>query len=228
MIGTVPMRFSALLILLSIASTAAAAEYAVLANGGRLRADRHESVDGKLRLYMGDGYVEMDAALIRGFEPIEDGPAAPVEPIAAPASVKPAGPSPAELADAAADKYGLPRSLVRSVMSAESANRRDALSSKGAIGLMQLMPGTAKDLGVDPNDPAQNVDGGARYLRDMLLRYDGGLWRALAAYNAGPGAVEKYHGVPPYRETINYVKRIDKAYQKTARPDAAPVTGANN
>jgi soluble lytic murein transglycosylase-like protein len=81
---------------------------------------------------------------------------------------------------------------------------------------MQLMPGTAKDLGVDPNDPAQNVDGGARYLRDLLLRYDGRLRHALAAYNAGPGAVQKYNDIPPYRETINYVNRIENAFRKTA------------
>jgi soluble lytic murein transglycosylase-like protein len=120
-------------------------------------------------------------------------------------------PSPGELADAAADKYGLPRLLVRSVMAAESGFPPDAVSPKGAIGLMQLMPQTAQDLGADPHDPAQNVDAGARYLHDLLIRYHGGRWRALAAYNAGPGAVDKYHSVPPYRETIDYVVRIEKA-----------------
>jgi soluble lytic murein transglycosylase-like protein len=131
--------------------------------------------------------------------------------------------APVELADAAADKYGLPRLLVRSVMAAESGFQADAVSPKGAIGLMQLMPSTAQGLGADPHDPAQNVDAGVRYLRDLLNRYDGGLWRALAAYNAGPGAVDKYHGVPPYRETIDYVTRIDRAYNagQTAA-DAAP------
>jgi soluble lytic murein transglycosylase-like protein len=78
---------------------------------------------------------------------------------------------------------------------------------------MQLMPATARELGVDPHDPVQNIDGGARYLRDLLERYDYGLWHALAAYNAGPGAVDKYHGVPPYRETINYVNKIDRAFR---------------
>jgi soluble lytic murein transglycosylase-like protein len=76
------------------------------------------------------------------------------------------------------------------------------------------MPATAATLGVDPNDPVQNVDAGARYLRDLLVKYDGMLWHALAAYNAGPGAVEKYKGVPPYRETIDYVKRIDTEYKR--------------
>ena len=119
-------------------------------------------------------------------------------------------PTPLELADAAADRYGLPRELVRSVMAAESGFQPAAISPKGAIGLMQLMPGTAQTLGVDAHDPAQNVDAGARYLRDLLERYNYGLRHALAAYNAGPGAVDKYNGIPPYRETINYIGRIEK------------------
>jgi soluble lytic murein transglycosylase-like protein len=114
------------------------------------------------------------------------------------------------LADAAADRYGLPRELVRSVMAAESGFQPLAVSPKGAIGLMQLMPGTAQALGANPYDPAQNVDAGARYLRDLLAKYNYGLRHALAAYNAGPGAVDKYNGVPPYRETINYIGRIEK------------------
>src|SRR5262249_10393895 len=119
-----------------------------------------------------------------------------------------------QLADAAADKYGLPRKLVQSVVKAESGYQTNALSPKGAIGLMQLMPGTAAALGVDPNDPVQNVDAGARYLRNLLVKYDGNLWNALAAYNAGEGAVSKYQGVPPYAETINYVRKIDTEYKK--------------
>jgi soluble lytic murein transglycosylase-like protein len=114
------------------------------------------------------------------------------------------------LADAAADKYGLPRRLVRSVMSAESGGNPRAVSPKGAIGLMQLMPSTAKDLGIDPLDPAQNMDAGVRYLRDLLILYNGHLWHALAAYNAGSGAVQKYHGIPPYSETIGYINRITR------------------
>src|SRR5262249_12609877 len=123
-------------------------------------------------------------------------------------------PKPEELADAAADKYGLPRKLVRSVMAAESGFNPNAVSPKGAIGLMQLMPDSAQMLGVDPHDPAQNVDAGTRYLRDLLNRYNGQLWHALAAYNAGPGAVQKYNGLPPYRETLNYLIRIDRDYNK--------------
>jgi soluble lytic murein transglycosylase-like protein len=212
------MRFFGLLALLTTASAAWAGEYAVLTNGARLRADRHETEGDKVRLYTGPGFVEMDAARIQAFEP-DNREAAPAPSPAAAPPVEPAKPArtPVELADAAAVRYGLPPSLVRSVMAAESAGRPNAVSRKGAIGLMQLMPGTARDLGVDPHDPAQNVDGGARYLRDMLIRFDNQLWRALAAYNAGPGAVEKYGTIPPYRETIDYVNRVDKAYRKASR-----------
>lgn len=203
------------------AGIASAGEYAVLASGSRLRVDRHEMDGAKVRLYDANGMVEMDAVRVAGFEPAEDpAPAvkAPVTSVDVPAEAIPVVPkirTPFELADAAADKYGLPRSLVRSVMSAESGLQATAVSSKGAIGLMQLMPDTAQQLGVDPWDPAQNVEGGTRYLRDLLAKYDGGLWHALAAYNAGPGAVEKYKGVPPYQETIRYINTIQRKMEKS-------------
>ena len=209
------------LVFFMAAGIASAGEYAVLASGARLRVDRHEADGAKVRLYHAGGMVEMDALRIAGFEPADDpapaqSPAGAIPgPVAAVAPVTPI-PTPLELADAAADKYGLPRALVRSVMSAESGLQANALSSKGAIGLMQLMPGTAQDLGVDPWDPAQNVDAGTRYLRELLAKYDGGLWHALAAYNAGPGAVDKYNGVPPYRETVRYIGTIQRKMEKTA------------
>jgi soluble lytic murein transglycosylase-like protein len=98
-------------------------------------------------------------------------------------------------------------------MKAESGFQPDAISPKGAIGLMQLMPGTARQLGADPKDPHQNADAGAEYLRELLAKYEADpdqVLLALAAYNAGPGAVERYHGVPPYRETREYILRVLK------------------
>ncbi|HTP35654.1 MAG TPA: lytic transglycosylase domain-containing protein [Candidatus Acidoferrales bacterium] len=208
------MRSLLLFLLLAGSSTLFAGEFAILASGARLYVDRHEADAAKVRLYHGTGLVELDASAVKGFEPDDAAPPATAPaPVAAPAQVVPAVAavaSPRELADLAADKYGLPRTLVRGVMAAESGFQQGAVSRKGAIGLMQLMPETARDLGVDPNDPTQNVDGGARYLRDLLLKYDGGLRHALAAYNAGPGAVNKYNGVPPYAETVNYIGRIER------------------
>jgi soluble lytic murein transglycosylase-like protein len=200
--------------LCSVTGVAFAGEYAVLANGSRLHVDRHETSGGKVRLYNADGYIEMDAAAVWGYEAEEYVPPVPAPAPATPTPAAQPAPSPSQLADAAADKYGLPRRLVRSVISRESDFQPQAVSPKGAIGLMQLMPATAEALGADPRDPAQNVDAGTRYLRDLLEKYDGGLWHALAAYNAGPGAVDKYQGVPPYRETIDYVGRIDRDLKK--------------
>jgi soluble lytic murein transglycosylase-like protein len=200
------------------ASAAFAGESVVLASGSRLHVDRHEIDGERIRLYNGTGFVEMAAGQVSAFEADEVlTPLAPTQvAIPAPAQITVLAPSPGDLADAAADKYGLPRKLVRSVMRAESGFQPGAVSPKGAIGLMQLMPGTAQTLGADPRDPVQNVDAGTRYLRDLLQKYDGYLWHALAAYNAGPAAVDKYNGIPPYRETINYVGRIDRILKKTS------------
>ena len=111
----------------------------------------------------------------------------------------------------AAKQYKLPEKLIQNVIRAESNFRADAVSPAGAQGLMQLMPATAKELGVeDPFDVRQNIDGGARYLRQMLNRFGGDIRLALAAYNAGPGTVIKYNGNVPYRETQTYIKKILK------------------
>lgn len=112
-----------------------------------------------------------------------------------------------EMARAAARRHSIPEDLFLRLVLTESNFRPAAKSSKGAIGLAQLMPTTAALLGVNPHDPKQNLEGGARYLRQQYLKF--GDWRlALAAYNAGPGAVERYRGVPPYAETMNYVRLI--------------------
>jgi soluble lytic murein transglycosylase-like protein len=119
----------------------------------------------------------------------------------------------AALASRIARKHGLDPALVLAVAGVESAFQPRAVSPKGAQGLMQLMPGTARELGVvDAFDPAQNLDGGVRYLRALLERYSGDLRLALAAYNAGAGAVKKHGGVPPYRETRSYVEKVMKRY----------------
>lgn len=118
--------------------------------------------------------------------------------------------------DAASKLTGLRPELILAVIDKESAGKADALSSKGASGLMQLMPETAKEVGVlDPLDPAQNITGGARYLSKMLDRFDGNLELALAGYNAGPGNVERAgNTVPNFPETENYVRRVQSTYKK--------------
>lgn len=118
--------------------------------------------------------------------------------------------------------------LVRAVIAAESAWKPDAISRKGAQGLMQLVPGTAAELGVsDTFDPVQNVDGGVRYLRKLLERYGGDLDRALAAYNAGPGAVDRARGVPNYPETRAYVQKVTNTYFQPGSARASQALGTS-
>ena len=208
---------TAVLLLLCVWS-AMAGEYAVLASGARLYADRHESDGGKVTLYTQTGSTELDATQVLSFEQEDFKPAEVAAPAAAPSpATKPA--SLADLVDNAARKYGLPPAFVRAVVAVESGYRPDAVSPKGAIGLMQLMPATARELGADPTIPEQNVDAGTRYLRDLLLKYDNHTYHALAAYNAGPGAVDKYHGVPPYRETQNYILNVLRNWRKQPSTD---------
>lgn len=117
-----------------------------------------------------------------------------------------------------AENYGLHADLIRAVIQAESAGNKNIVSPKGAQGLMQLMPATARQYGVtDPFDPEQNIDGGAKYLSYLFKHYDGDTRLALAAYNSGEGTVDKYGGIPPYAETKDYVKKIEHALKKTLK-----------
>ncbi|MBP5199391.1 MAG: lytic transglycosylase domain-containing protein [Schwartzia sp.] len=118
-----------------------------------------------------------------------------------------------EAIQAAAGKYGVDPKLVSAVAEVESGFQQGAVSATGAVGVMQLMPETAESLGVNPYDAAQNINGGAKYLKQMLDTFDGDLRKAVAAYNAGPEAVKEYGGVPPYSETQQYVSSVLDLYR---------------
>jgi soluble lytic murein transglycosylase-like protein len=204
------MILERLAVLLALAGSCFAGETAVLSTGFRIHADRHESDGAVVRLYASGGVSEFAASQIAGFEQDEE--------VVRTTEWRPSEPPSAEeLVTAAANRNGLPADFVRSVVAVESGFRTNAVSSKGAIGLMQLMPATAREYGANPHDPEQNVEAGTQYLRDLLWKYRNDphqvSW-ALAAYNAGPGAVDRYHGIPPYRETLAYVERVLRRYAK--------------
>jgi len=199
---------------------ARAAEQATLRNGFTLRCDHHAQVDGRVRLYLSaseDNYIEFAPAEIDCFEMVPDPPrAAAVAP--APAPNKNAKLTPADLHEMlakAGDEHNLDVDLLASVVKAESGGNARAVSHAGARGLMQLMPSTAAGLGVkDSFEPSENVRGGSAYLDALLTRYHENLSLALAAYNAGPEAVDKYRGIPPYHETRAYVARVIHEYNR--------------
>jgi soluble lytic murein transglycosylase-like protein len=215
-----------------------AADLAMLRNGFTIRHERREVIGDITRLYVGSadaGYVDVPTASIERFEKDLFFPAAAAAPVASGTPV--ASDKSVTTADltnvvnAASAASHLDPDLVNSVIRAESGFNTHAVSRKGAVGLMQLMPGTAGKLGVeDLLDPKANVTGGTRYLRQLLERYNFDLVKALAAYNAGPLRVQQYRGVPPYRETRAYVNGIVREYnrKKLAQEKAEAATAKAN
>jgi soluble lytic murein transglycosylase-like protein len=204
---------ASVLLLTGGATSLRAAEHITLRNGFDLICDHRELAGNRVRLYMtasGPNFMEVPSEDIASSEFVEVPVAQPSTPAAA-ATVQ-ADPTPAEIREMAAKAgaaHDLDVELLASVIRAESAGNVHAVSRAGARGLMQLMPDTASRLGVTDSFRAeQNINGGTVYLNDLLVRYHDNLALALAAYNAGPAAVDKYHGIPPYRETRLYVARI--------------------
>src|SRR5262245_40499786 len=194
----------------------ARAEIAVLKNGSTFKITSWR-VEGEMVFFTLKDGGELGTALsaVRGFVPDEV-----VEEIVeqAPPAAEAGGNDLRTLAIEAARRHGLDPALVLAVIRVESDFKTDALSPKGAQGLMQPMPATAASLGVtNPFDAAANLEGGARHLRSLLSQYRGDLNKALAAYNAGAGAVDRYRGVPPYRETRDYLRRVYRQYERDRR-----------
>jgi soluble lytic murein transglycosylase-like protein len=202
--------------------SAHAAERVTLRNGFEMRCDHHANIEGRTRLFLSSGednYIEFRTEEIAAFEALPDPP--PTKSSETPALPSPTAKSAftleAKLSDAdlheiltqAGHAHNLDVDLLASLVKAESNGNARAVSHAGAQGLMQLMPATAKDLGVnDSFKPEENVRGGTVYLDTLLTRYHDNLALALAAYNAGPEAVARYNGIPPYRETRAYVARV--------------------
>jgi soluble lytic murein transglycosylase-like protein len=203
------------LLALTVLPAAAQADYLVLRSGARMNVSSYELVGQKYRVQMDGGWAEIAASEVVAIEPQEIFVVAPKMPLAK----APYG----ELIRKTSEKYGVDADLVFSVVAAESNFNARAVSRRNARGLMQLLPETAKRLGVkDIFDPAQNVEAGTRYLRDLLKLYQGDLVLALAAYNAGPGVVERYGSVPPFNETLAYVSAIRKTYAQRKSAEATP------
>jgi soluble lytic murein transglycosylase-like protein len=201
-------RLVVLLLALLATCPVASAEIALLTSGATLKLEGHRVEEALVVLVLrGGGEIGVPSSAVRGFVPDE----VVVEVAGEAGDLR-------SLAVAAAERHGLDSELVLAVVGVESAFRPEAVSPKGAQGLMQLMPGTAASLGVeDALDPAQNLDGGVRHLGSLLSLYGGDLKRALAAYNAGEGAVARHGGIPPFRETREYVRRVLERYER-AKP----------
>jgi soluble lytic murein transglycosylase-like protein len=187
--------------LAAFAAPATRADYAVLRSGLRLHITGYETSGDRVRLTVDGGLIEVPADAILSVEREDVFPARPADP-------PPTGPF-GNLIRAAAEKHGVDEKLIEHVIAVESKFNPRAVSHKQALGLMQLLPRTAARFSVaDAFDPAQNIDAGTRYLKELLDRYSGNLPLALAAYNAGPEMVERYRGVPPFPETQRYVRQI--------------------
>ena len=175
-------------------------------------AHREPIADGRVRLFLDSGessYIDLPASEIESVATLPDPPAPP------PKATLPANADVHDLLSHAGEQHDIDVELLASIVHAESDGRANAVSRAGAQGLMQLMPGTARNLGVkDSFQPDQNINGGTAYLDALLTRYHDNLALALAAYNAGPAAVDKYHGIPPYRETRAYVVRVMTEFKR--------------
>ncbi len=196
-----------LFLLISAGPRAACADTVTLANGYRLQIERQESQGSILRLYIvGGGYVDVAPDTVASCEKDDVRP-----PVQSPASE----PDLATLLKTAGAQHGLDPVFLKSMVAAESSFHPMAVSPKGAAGLMQIMPSTAGLLGLaDPFNASQNLQAGAQYIRSLLERYRGDVAKALAAYNAGPAAVDRYRGIPPYAETQQYVRRVIERFNQ--------------
>lgn len=181
---------------------AARADCAVLRSGARIQITGYERVGDLIRLTVAGGQINIPASDLVTIEPEDNFQGLPVVPAAQDVPYE-------NLIHAAAQKHGLDEKLITEVIAVESNFNPKAVSSKNAQGLMQLLPETARAYSVrDIFDPAQNIEAGTHYLKDLLARYRGNLKLALAAYNAGPEMVDRYGGIPPFPETQNYVTQI--------------------
>jgi hypothetical protein len=194
------------------AADAASAELVFFQTGRTLSVKGHrDEGDAIVLLLRGGGEVVCQRSLVAQIVPDEVPVAEDAVALTALAAVMPVPPEYQALIDRTAERHGVSANLVRAVIQVESAYRAEARSRKGAMGLMQLMPDTARRFAVkNPYDPGANIDGGIRYLRFLLDRFDPDVTLALAAYNAGEAAVEKFRGIPPYTETRNYVRAVLK------------------
>ena len=210
------LRISIRLVLLAAAlcPAAHAAEHITLSNGFELDCARRETTGDRVRLYFAEpasqaaSFLEVGAAAILRSEPLPDSILAAVLAPTVTASIP-------DLLAHAGLQHRIDADMLASVVKAESGGHVRAVSRTGARGLMQLMPATAAHLGVtDAFEPGQNIAGGTAYLDQLLTRYHDNIALALAAYNAGPGAVDRYHGIPPFRETQLYVARVINEFNR--------------